>query len=85
MATNSGNENPYAAPVAREILTPEPLPVNEKGLRIRWCVLVAVNVPVPIFFGITTTEGIGRIGMAIGIVIVAGAGLPLCTRFPERC
>lgn len=83
MSTNPVDENPYAAPALHEIPTPEQLPTNLKGLRIRWCVMVAVNVPLPAFFGLQATSGAGRIGMPIGIVFVAVIGLALCPRFPR--
>lgn len=85
MSSETENDNPYSppAPINNEVLVEDSASVNVRGLRIRWCVVTLVNVPIPVMFGMGTTTGAGQLGMPVGIGVVLAIGLALCSRFPR--
>ena len=74
------NENPYAAPPTTEQVEPPPTE-GHRPPYVLWVVVVLVNLPVPIMFGVSTTVGFGRIGMPFGILLVGVVGLLLCKQY----
>lgn len=48
-----------------------------------WIVVCAVNLIVPVFLGWGITDDRGRIGMALGIVVVLALGYRACFSSPE--
>jgi hypothetical protein len=43
-----------------------------------WCILFVINLILPVFVGLTETEGNGRYGMLAGIVLCWFIGLVVC-------
>jgi hypothetical protein len=48
-----------------------------------WLSVVLINLPLPVFFGIASSQGFGRFGMPVGIGLVTAVGWLLCRQFPD--
>ena len=85
MAESDTNVNPYAAPGAHAssgdyVSLAEP---QDKSVHGWLLLMVALNIPLPLYFGVGCTSGPGSAGMGFGIVLIAVVGLFACSRFPR--
>lgn len=79
----SDTSNPYVAPESP--LVPQPADDSEPlkgtpGLLFGWVVVFLVNLPIPVMFGSSLTEGNARIGMTVGTVLLGLVGGIFCQR-----
>lgn len=80
--------NPYEAPSAHS-----PLPVAQSPstffqkpwvVQSAWFLAVAINLPMPLILGFdATADGVARLGMLIGIVMVYSIGVWICLHRAE--
>lgn len=82
MNTESSDSNPFAPPQVASVVAP-PAMFDTRRLRTRWMIAVAINLPIPVLFGVMVTSGFGRFGMLLGTAIVATTGYFLCRRNPS--
>ena len=81
MNTETSTSNPFAPPQVESVVA-QPTVFDTRRLRTWWMIVVAINLPIPVMFGLTVSSGFGRFGMLLGIAIVATIGCFSCSRVP---
>lgn len=76
--------NPYQAPTSGHSPSLEMNQVEQQPASVAaWVLVYSLNLPVPFFFGIVVTDGTGKFGMVLAVVVLLAAGVFATRRYPR--
>ena len=72
-------EDPYfAGQTAQELASGKLIDARKRPPYLAWSLVYIANLVVPLYLGTAVTDGSGRVGMAIGVVVVFAIGCRVC-------